>query len=58
MLASLANASGTASWDIATPLDVDLVGTDFFLQGCVLVPGWNPGGMVFSNAGHGVVGRP
>ena len=55
---TLTNTLGIASWNIAVPLDLDLIGTDFFLQGCVLVPGWNSGGIVFSNAGHGVIGTP
>ncbi|MCB9876299.1 MAG: hypothetical protein H6835_01745 [Planctomycetes bacterium] len=33
------------------------LGFEFYLQGGVLVLGYNPGGLVFSNALHGVVGR-
>jgi len=53
---TLNNGAGVADWNIFVPLDLDLLGADFYLQGAVLVPGFNPGGVVFSNAGHGVVG--
>jgi hypothetical protein len=55
---SLVNANGSANWNIGVPFAVPLVGVNFYLQGGVLAPGWNPGGMVFSNAGHGVIGTP
>jgi hypothetical protein len=34
-----------------------VLGVDLYFQGGVLVPGWNPGGFVFTNAGHAVVGN-
>lgn len=55
---ALANNAGAATWSLAVPLDLDLIGVGFYLQGAVLAPGWNPGGIVFSNAGSGVVGWP
>lgn len=55
---ALGNANGAADWSLAVPLDLDLLGAEFYLQGAVMVPTWNPGGLVFSNAGHGVVGAP
>jgi hypothetical protein len=55
---ALANVNGVADWSIAVPLDLDLLGAAFFLQGAVMAPTWNPGGIVFSNAGHAVIGTP
>jgi hypothetical protein len=52
----LVNNNGTASWGIPVPIMPRLVGLDVYMQGAVLVPSWNPGGLVFSNAGHGVIG--
>jgi hypothetical protein len=55
---TLANAGGVATWPIEIPLDLDFAGLDFYVQGAVFAPGWNPGGIVFSDAGHAVVGTP
>ena len=52
----LTNVGGVATWAIAIPVDLDLIGVNFFQQAAVLVPGFNTGGMVFSNGGHGVIG--
>lgn len=54
----LTNVSGVANWPIALPMNALALGTDIYFQGAVLVPGWNPGGFVFSNGGHAVVGSP
>jgi hypothetical protein len=45
-----------AAWDIQIPAAQVLAGTVFFVQGAVVVPGWNAAGLVVSNAGQGVVG--
>jgi hypothetical protein len=55
---TLTNVAGTATLAFAVPLDLDLVGVHFYLQGAVLAPGANPGGIVLSNAGHAVIGTP
>jgi hypothetical protein len=54
---ALSNNGGAASWMIPIPFQPTLVGLDFYVQGAVLVPGWNPGSMVFSNAGHAQIGH-
>lgn len=55
--ATLVNSLGTASWDLAIPFLPSVVGADLFFQAAVLTVGWNPGGFVFSNAGHAIVGN-
>jgi hypothetical protein len=40
------------------PVDAQLVGASFFVQGAVLVPGFNAGSLVVSNALQVVVGTP
>ncbi|MEZ5654244.1 MAG: hypothetical protein R3E87_27225 [Burkholderiaceae bacterium] len=55
--AALSNNAGVAPWSISIPLNVAVVGADLYFQAGVLVPGWNPGGFVFSNGGHAVVGN-
>jgi len=55
---TLGNAGGTASWNLAIPFSPPLLGTNFYLQGAVLAPGANQGGILVTNAGHGVVGPP
>jgi hypothetical protein len=54
----LTNMSGVANWNVVLPMSAFAIGVDVFFQGAVLVPGWNPGGLVFSNGGHAVVGTP
>jgi hypothetical protein len=56
--ATLANAGGTAAWDLPVPWLTALVGASFHVQGAVLVPGWNAGSLIVSNAGRIVVGTP
>ncbi len=46
----LANVGGIANWDIAVPATPSLDGVQFFLQGLVLTPGFNPGGGVTSSS--------
>ncbi len=50
------NAAGTATWNIAVPMNMFFVGVDLYLQGGVLAPGWNAAGAVLSNAGHARIG--
>ena len=54
---SLVNNNGTASWTLQIPFLQLLLGVDIYLQSAVLVPGWNPAGIVVSNAAHGVIGN-
>lgn len=51
---NLANTNGFANWSLDVPFLPVFIGQDFYLQAGVLVIGFNPGGMVFSN---GLVGR-
>jgi hypothetical protein len=51
------SGSGSASWPVPIPMNAFVLGVDLYFQGGVLVPGWNPGGFVFTNAGHAVVGN-
>jgi hypothetical protein len=53
---TLVNNAGTATWDLVIPFSANVVGFEFFLQGGVLAPASNPGGFLFTNAGHAVVG--
>ncbi|MEZ6035981.1 MAG: hypothetical protein R3F29_00780 [Planctomycetota bacterium] len=55
---TLNNTAGTAAWNVPIPMNALALGADLYFQAGVLVPGWNPGGFVFSNAGHAVVGLP
>jgi len=50
------NQNGVAPWNSDIPLDLDLLGVGLFMQGAVLVPGWNPASFVLSNAGDGLIG--
>lgn len=52
----LTNQSGTAAWNIPVPFDLSLIGLDAYVQGAVLVPGFNAANLVVANAGHVVVG--
>lgn len=54
----LTNTGGTADWNVWLPMTAFALGMDVYFQGAVLVPGWNPGGFVFSNGGHAVIGSP
>jgi len=49
--------TGTNTWDLAIPFIPAISGEQFYLQGGVLVLGYNPGGLVFSNALAGTLGR-
>lgn len=53
----LQNSAGTASWAIGIPNAVSFAGIGLYLQTAVLVPGFSPGGVAFSNAGHAMIGR-
>lgn len=53
---SLTNQNGSAAWDLPVPFQLGLVGLDAFMQGAVLVPGFNPASLVVSNAVHALVG--
>lgn len=55
---TLVNQGGTANWSIPIPFASSYLGQDFYVQGAVYAPGANPGGFLFSNAGHAVVGTP
>lgn len=48
--------SGSLPWNIPIPFLPAISGAPFFLQGGVLVAGYNPGGFVFSNALAGATG--
>jgi hypothetical protein len=54
---TLSNVAGTADWPLAIPFLPAFAGFEFFAQGSVFVPGFNPGGLVFSNAVACTVGR-
>lgn len=50
VLEPLANVGGLANWNITVPNTPSLDGAQFFLQGLVLTPGFNPGGGVTSSS--------
>ena len=50
------NTGGVATWTLSIPFLPAFVGTSFYTQGGVLVLGFNPGGLVFSNGIAHVVG--
>jgi hypothetical protein len=52
----LLNVQGTASWNIAIPMNQNFVGLNVYVQGAVLSPGSNAAGVVLSNAGHARIG--
>lgn len=52
----LGNIGGTATWTLAVPPAAELLGFTFFAQAGVSVPGFNVGGVVFSNGVRCVVG--
>jgi hypothetical protein len=54
---TLSNNAGTADWPIGIPFLPAFAGLEFFVQGGVLVLGFNPGGLVFSRALACTVGR-
>jgi hypothetical protein len=54
---SFTNVSGVATWSIDVPFLPSLEGLPFYLQGGVFVPGFNTGGLVFSNGLAAVIGR-
>jgi hypothetical protein len=53
---TLTNVGGTASWSLSIPYVLSFVGANIYVQGAVLVPGFNPGSVTVSNAAHIVVG--
>jgi hypothetical protein len=53
----LTNIGGTATWSLAIPFLPAMAGADFYLQGGVVVLGFNPGGVVFTSGLHATVGR-
>lgn len=53
----LSNTSGIANWPIPLPNAPVLDGLPFFVQGGVLVAGFNPAGIVISDSRAGVLGR-
>jgi hypothetical protein len=54
---ALPNQFGVAPWDVAIPLQLEIVGLHVYFQGGVVVSNWNPGGIVFSNAGDATIGN-
>lgn len=52
----LSNQSGAAAWNIPVPFDPSLLGLDAYLQGAVLVLGFNAANLVVANAAHAVIG--
>lgn len=52
----LGNIGGTATWTLPVPPAAELLGFTFFAQAGVSVPGFNVGGVVFSNGVRCVVG--
>jgi hypothetical protein len=52
----LALAQETARWPVAVPADPRLAGAEVPVQVAVLVPGWNAGSFVVSNAGRCRIG--
>ncbi|MFY9341510.1 MAG: hypothetical protein WAT39_03410 [Planctomycetota bacterium] len=55
---NLPNTNGAATWSFPVPMSAFALGVSVYFQGAVLVPGWNPGGLAFSNGGHAVIGSP
>lgn len=56
LLVALPAVNGTATWSFAFPTDPTQLGDVYHLQGLSLDPGWNPAGLVTSNAATLVVG--
>jgi hypothetical protein len=54
---ALVNNGGVADWQLAIPFLPAFAGLEFFVQGAVVAIGFNPGGLVFSNAVACTVGR-
>lgn len=52
----LATVPGTVNWDVEVPFLPAFLGEHFYLQAGVLVLGFNPGGVVFSNGLDATVG--
>ena len=48
--------TGSKTWQIGIPFQPSIDGASFYLQGGVLALGFNPGGVVFTNALAGTVG--
>ncbi|MEO6594135.1 MAG: hypothetical protein ABIP94_05230 [Planctomycetota bacterium] len=54
---AFANAGVTADCSLAIPFLPAAAGFQFYVQGGVLVIGFNPGGLVFTRSLAGIVGR-
>ena len=53
---------GTVVWSIVSgggtlPNNPSILGLEFFNQGLFVDPGANPGNLIVTNGGHGIVGR-
>lgn len=53
---AISSALGEARWTIQIPNDSRVLGAKFFNQAAVAAPGANPGGMLWTNGGAGVIG--
>lgn len=51
-----ANSGGSAQFVIPVPLSLQLIGVRVFVQGLVIAPGANAGGVLWSNAGEAKIG--
>ncbi|MFN9947200.1 MAG: hypothetical protein ACK56S_10160 [Planctomycetota bacterium] len=49
--------NGAAAWSVQLPANAGLVGVQLYAQGLSLDLGWNPAGLVSSNAVDGLAGR-
>ena len=54
----LVPSNGTSTWSVFVPFMREATGLDLFFQSAALVPGWNPGNMIVSNAAKAVIGTP
>lgn len=51
-----ASSAGSCAWLTSVPAQQGLLGVEFWQQAAVMVPGANSAGVLWSNAGHGVIG--
>lgn len=59
MAIPLAKCCGTAEWTLPIPVNMELLGAEFYQQVFALDESWvNPLGCVITDVGHGVVGVP
>ena len=56
LIVGLPATAGTATWSFDIPLDANLIGEPFYLQGLTFDPGINPASLATSNAATLVVG--